>query len=289
MPFLRAVAQSRLLHFLLIGSAVFALAPGQSTSGRISLSDQTLSALRLGRAQREGVTTLPAAEVREVQEEAVEDELLYREAIRLGLDRGDPLIRRHLIQKVLMLAEDLGGGSRAPSSYELRAYYEAHLAQWQRPPSIHFIHVFGREAERLRALRPEVERWPGSAPPPFGDPFPVVRDVRGTEAEVAASLGADFAASVFALPEGAWSELLPSRLGWHLVKILERAPAQQATLKEVAPRVALELERERRRKAIEQFLQRSSERYRIDVNGQPVTALHGTGRVGARGDSSAED
>jgi peptidyl-prolyl cis-trans isomerase C len=50
--------------------------------------------------------------------------VLYREAMRLGLDRDDGLVREHLIQKMLLLAEDLGGASREPTRDEVRAYFD---------------------------------------------------------------------------------------------------------------------------------------------------------------------
>jgi hypothetical protein len=45
---------------------------------------------------------------------------LYREALRLGLDVGDPIVRQRLIQKVLFVAEDLGGATRTPREAEPR-------------------------------------------------------------------------------------------------------------------------------------------------------------------------
>src|SRR4051794_33212311 len=99
-----SLLRSRLLQFLVLGAIIFAVAPRGAAPGRISLKGDYLRALEVAEASRRA-----SAAGAEVERRAIEDEVLYREALRLGLDQGDPLVRGHLIQKVLLLAEDLGG------------------------------------------------------------------------------------------------------------------------------------------------------------------------------------
>src|SRR5438270_10574020 len=91
---------NRLLQFLALGAIIFALAPRPPSPAHISLKAGYLAALEAAEAARHAGSTST-----EVERRAIEDEVLYREAVRLGLDRGDPLVRGHLIQKVLLLAE----------------------------------------------------------------------------------------------------------------------------------------------------------------------------------------
>src|SRR5262249_60712241 len=81
----------------------------------IVLDGPALAVLEQAQAQRLGKPVLDADEVREVRTRAVEDEILYREALRLVLDRDDNLVRQRLIQKVPFPAPDLPGASRAPT------------------------------------------------------------------------------------------------------------------------------------------------------------------------------
>src|SRR5262245_41332924 len=114
-----SAARSRLLQFLVIGGLIFVLAPRPPSRRDIVLDGSALAVLEQAQAQRLGKPVLDADEVREVRTRAVEDEIVYREALRLGLDRDDNVVRQRLIQKVLFLAEDLAGASRAPTDDEL--------------------------------------------------------------------------------------------------------------------------------------------------------------------------
>jgi hypothetical protein len=136
------VARSRLTHFLVIGAALFALAPSPARGRSVHIDPGDLAAQRAEERRRLGVSALSDAEARAVEARAVEDEILYREALRLGLDHGDSIVRRRLVQKVLFLAEDLGGASREPREADLRAYFEATR---ERSPS--------RTASRSRSRR----------------------------------------------------------------------------------------------------------------------------------------
>src|SRR5688500_12671807 len=115
---------NRLAQFLSLGGLLFLLTPSSGSPHHIELSRQHIAALQAAQASRLGSSTLPKSQAAEVETRAIEDEVLYREALRLGLDQSDPLIRQHLIQKVLLLAEDLGGAGRDPTEAELRRYFE---------------------------------------------------------------------------------------------------------------------------------------------------------------------
>src|SRR5579862_2136222 len=102
---LRRVARNRLLQFLVLGGLIFAVAPKPPSSSRINLTRTYLDTLRANQAARVHAGALSESEGAEVDAKAFQDEVLYREALRLGLDQGDVLVRQHLIQKTLMLAE----------------------------------------------------------------------------------------------------------------------------------------------------------------------------------------
>jgi hypothetical protein len=291
MRLLAAILRDRLFHFLVAGVVIFAIAPAGDTS-RVSLSRSYLESLHAAQARRLGVQALSLEGANEVDRRAVEDEVLYREAVRLGLDRDDGVVREHLIQKMMLLAEDLGGASREPSRDEVRTYFDRTREQWRQEERVHLIHVFatGRDkAAQLTEAVHEADAAHPDAPPPVGDAFPRARDVHGTRADFAASYGDAFAQSVFALRQREWSAPLPSRFGWHLVKVLQHAPGAPAAFDEVYGRVRLEYSVVRRREASARFLTQAFRRYHVDVEGTPVPDYTPTARLALRSGPSAED
>src|SRR5262245_9322683 len=105
---LRRAATHPLVRFLAIGAVIFALAPRRDDARHVAIDASTLGALEQAQAARDGVPALSDERRREVDARAIEDEVLYREGLRLALDRNDPLIRQRVIQKLLLLEEDMG-------------------------------------------------------------------------------------------------------------------------------------------------------------------------------------
>jgi hypothetical protein len=273
--------RSRLLQFLFLGAVIFALAPKSEAPGRISLSGAYLRSLQAAEAARAAGDGAQA-----VQRRAIEDEVLYREALRLGLEQQDPLVRAHLIQKMLLLAEDLGGATRTPTEAELQRFFTEHRERWEQPASWRFIHVFAARPETLERLRLD----PAAAvPPDVGEPFPLSRDVRKTEPELLGTYGPELYQGLAAAGDGGWSAAVRSRYGWHRLKVLEHVGAHLPAFEEVRGRVSLDYAVERRRAAVQAFLSRALERYQVDVDGHPAPVFVPEGRLGVRSEPSAED
>jgi hypothetical protein len=229
----RALLHSRLVHFVAGIALLFAVVPRPADARRIDVFSADVVAARAagaGRARPRGFagTKLDASEA---EARAIEDELLYREALRLGLDRADGTVRQHLVTKALLFAEDVGGAARTPGEDELRAYFAAHRDRYTMHPQVHLLHVFSARAEAMNALRAEVltadARSP-STPPPVGDAFPSVRDVTSTQEGLESILGDEFARAAFAQPVGSWGPPVASKLGWHFVKVLSREEGRPA-------------------------------------------------------------
>jgi hypothetical protein len=279
-----AVLRHRLLHFVVAGALIFALAPQPVSQRDIVVDGATLAALERAQAQRLGAPVLDADEADRVRTRAIEDEILYREAIRLGFDKDDTIVRQRLIQKVLFLAEDIAGASTPATEDELRAFFAATRAQWTRPARIRLLHVYGVPAHEatLAALRPQVvaaEAAEPGVPPSFGDAFPLSRAVAATRDEVASDYGDAFATTVFALAPGTWSEPIRSKHGWHLVKVLEQREGGPATFEDVRGKLPLLHLVARKKEATTQFLREAAGRYRITVDGQRLDALSPSDRI----------
>jgi len=281
---LARLAGSRLAQFAILGGLIFAVTPHREADRDIAFDSATFAALEAAQTQRMGRAALAPGDAENVRTRAIEDEILYREALRLGFDRTDNVVRQRLIQKVLFLAEDLAGVSRAPTEAELRAFFDANRAQWTRPARVRLIHVYAGSGRRdwLAARRAEVtalERAAPGEPPAVGDAFGLPRAVDATVDAVASQYGEPFAAAVFAMPTASWSEPLPSKFGWHLVKVLERREAGPAAFEDVRGELSLVHLVARKQRAARDFVRRAAERYRITIDGEPVLALPPSDRM----------
>jgi hypothetical protein len=291
-PLVLRLLRSRLLHFAVAGGVLFAVAPPGERESRVSLAGGYLASLHAAQAHRLGVPTLTGERASEVDRRAIEDEVLYREAIRLGLDRDDGVVREHLIQKMLLLAEDLGGASREPTRDEVRAYFDKTRDQWRDDERVHLVHVFATKREIAAGLEDAVRTFDSrhvEGAPPVGEAFARARDIRGSRQDFAATYGDAFADAAFAMPVGAWSAPVESRFGWHLVKVVSHEPGEVASFDDVYDRVRLECAIERRHDAIARFLGQAFRRYQVDVDGTPVDRYEPTRRLALRSALSEED
>jgi hypothetical protein len=284
--------RNRLLQFLGLGGAILAVAPAPRTNADVRLSPDAIAAVCAAEMRRLGVSALNAAETREVVDRAVEDELLYREALRLGLDRADDVVRQRLIQKVLFLAEDLAGTAGPVTDAELRAFFTLHSSRFATTARIHFIHIFvfpgGRAQLAALRRRARVMDTPASAgPPPVGQPFPLGRDVTTNRSAIGFTYGEPFAEAVSRLPLGAWSPPVASKFGWHLVKVLEREGGGQASFEEARKEVEMAYRVDRKERATRGFVAQLAGRFHVQVAGRPY-ALGPTTRV-AEAASAGED
>jgi hypothetical protein len=290
---LRALARRPMLHFVVLGAIVFGIARRPADDRTIHVDARRLAALSTEGAKRSGHAPTEEEKQRVVAS-AIEDELLVREARRLGLDENDEIVRQRLIQKMLFFLEDLGGASRTPDEPALRAFFAANRDRYHSPAHLRFVQVYATSQARARELVSPVAEFErtsadAAALPPVGDPLPVARSFDGSAPDAAAVYGASFVAALTSLPAGRWSEPIPSGVGWHLVKLLERRDERPASFEDVRGRVPLDYLIDRRERAVHDHLSAALARYAVDVDGAPVRSLGRTGRRGVHNQSSAED
>src|SRR5262245_27273196 len=85
----RAILTDRLTHFVVLGAVIFAIAPRPESVRDIAIENATLKAFEQAQAERQGAPRLSPEQLDAVRARAIEDEILYREARRLGLDTDD--------------------------------------------------------------------------------------------------------------------------------------------------------------------------------------------------------
>jgi peptidyl-prolyl cis-trans isomerase C len=181
-------------------------------------------------------------EMRGLVESKVREEILYREALALGLDQGDTIVKRRLAQKLEFLAEDVSG-VREPNAAELKAWFDLNREQFALPGRATFRHLYfspqRRGALARDAASQALEKLAGKpvgapAAATLGDRFMYQDYYADREPEQVASVfGSEFAQALFKLKPGSWQGPVESGLGWHLVFVESIAPGRIPALAEV--------------------------------------------------------
>jgi hypothetical protein len=274
---IRKLLGEPMLHFLLIGIALFGayrwLSPGDSGGRRIVITQGVVDDLvtqHVAARGREPSTT----ELNHLIESYVRDEILYREGVRLGLERDDIVVKRRVRQKIEMIAEE-DASTRAPTDADLSEYLAANQARFVRPAILTFEQVFlgeptsGPAVVHAVAVTREGLRS-GTDPEKLGKPTLLPYRMTLTPADlVARDFGASFAAALERVPVGEWVGPIDSSFGAHYVRVSDRTPAVAPQLTAVRNQVAREWENERRQHARNDAYARMRRGYEVTIETKP--------------------
>jgi hypothetical protein len=264
-----------LVHVVVLGAMLFvvhrAVAPPRA-SEEITVSAATLDGMKQDFQRRTGRAP-SASDEQALLDDFVDEEVLVREALAMGLDRGDPIVRRRLLQKMEFLIDNTEPVP-APTDAQLAAFLAAHADRYASPARISFTHVFvstqahPTDAAAVAAgLKTQLEA--GADPTPLGDPFLRGRDVRlYAQAELANVYGAGFAADVMRAPENVWTGPLRSTFGFHVVRVGERRAGTAPELGAVRERVEHDWREDERQRLDREARSRLRARYVVRVEGR---------------------
>jgi len=207
------------------------------------------------------------AEMDGLVEQWLREEIYYREALALGLDADDVIIRRRLAQKLMFLSEDLDA-DEPPSEEEVRAWFERHGDRYAEPERFSFQQIFFSRERRTdaRADAAEARAALEADTLPRGDTS-VFRQRYDDQPRrrIAEEFGNAFATALAELEaDEGWQGPVPSAYGWHLVRLDDHQPPRTPALEEVASRVTADLRDARRREAGEAHYQYMREHYRVE-------------------------
>jgi len=241
---MKRLLREPLIHFLLIGALLFAVsyymqqARGTAPSSKqiqFSFEELTQLALQFRSQWRREPTP---EEFDRLLENKVQVEILYREALAMGLDKDDEIIKRQMAQKMRFLAEDVAD-AREPTTAELKSWYEKNSDKFATPKRVSFRHLYfspDRRGTRARddaatalahlAGQPKDSKLADS----LADPFTLQEYYRDRAPDyLRQEFGVQFAQAIARLPTGSWQGPVESGYGWHLVfidtAILGRVPA----------------------------------------------------------------
>lgn len=282
---LKKILREPLVHFLVLGGLVFAgwswLAPQDSAAPETEV-------ITLDQARLDHLETLwtaqwkrePAPEdLKAIIDRHLRQEVFYREALRMGLDRDDDIVRTRLAQKMEAVASDLSTLMQPPTEEQLRAFHAARPDLFTLPAAFAFRQVLYLPSEvgdaaldtTLAALRndgaiPQDRKGKLSVPLEWDlTPVPVLEN----------SFGGGFAGALDDLPQGTWAGPVRSGLGLHLVQVTDSQPEHLAPFGDVRDFVARQYEYYTVLDAQEQMFRELLDRYevRIEAEGVPEAVL----------------
>ena len=267
------------MHFLALGALVFFLFHlttdrGETQDGKIVVTRGKVEQLVTGFSRT--WQRLPTQEELDgLVEDSIREEVLYREALAMRLDKDDTIVRRRMRQKLEFLTEDTTAA--APSTdADLQGWLDKHPNEFRVEPTLAFSQVYlnathagdNASAAASKVLAQLDSAGESVAAAELGDTtmlphqFPLSRID-----EIARVFGDEFARRVAQLEGGRWIGPIQSGYGWHIVYVSERTEGRPKPLSEVRDAVQRDWLAARRKEIIDATYSKMREKYAVIVEG----------------------
>ncbi|HIG43818.1 MAG: peptidylprolyl isomerase [bacterium] len=251
-----------LLWFVILGAIIFA-----ADSYLSARPDQVI----VDTAVRSRLATLwqtqtgkPATneELESLIENWVREEVLFREAKQLGLDRDDSIVRRRLVQKLSFLVEEVDGEDDPILAVE--NYYRENIEIYSLPVRYSFSQIFFSDASLADELQSALADGGENHWRDLGETSMLNASyVNRSEKEVMASFGREFTAHLDDLQSGRWIGPIKSSFGFHLVRLEQIRQKEAAPFATIEKRVRADYQRAKTDAALATYYQDLSEKYDV--------------------------
>ncbi|KUJ82568.1 peptidyl-prolyl cis-trans isomerase [Microbulbifer flavimaris] len=268
------VLREPLLHFVLIGALLFGLSAVFSDTGteqdEIVVTQSRINHLTAVFERRwQRPPTEP--ELNRLVDNFVREEVLYREALNLGLDRDDTVIRRRLRMKMEFLARDLVD-TIEPEETVLRDYFADNAEHYLDPARFSIRQIyFDRAAHKNPDAVVETARallWEGLPAAELGDSSLLQSSYKDeTIDRLQRVFGQGFTDQLSELPKGEWAGPLQSAYGLHLVLVESASPPQTASFDQVRPSVLRDWQQAEKQKVLESQFENYRSNYQVRIEG----------------------
>jgi len=265
-----AFARDPLAHFLVLGGLLFAGASALDAMSqpvvRITQGDVEQIA-----ASWQAMTMNPPSEeeMRGLLRERIDEEILAREAHRLGLDEDDVVIRRRLAQKMSFISDDVAVVMPATEA-DLLAFFDGRKDRFRLPERYTWRHVVFSAERPGDSERSAAEAALRSAPAgedPAGDPSLVPGTFSEASREaIVGEFGESFYQALASARESQWTGPVMSPFGAHLIRLESRIPASEPSYDAVREQVREAWLSEQREKRNSEMREEIRRRYRIEFD-----------------------
>lgn len=264
-----------LLHFLLLGAGLFILFyqvadPNLDQPDRVMVSQADVDRL-VSQWQRQWKRPPTEEELNGMIESYIRETILYREALALGLDQDDVIVRRRLGQKLEFLFKDLAE-QIDPNEEELTEFLRENNNRYTDPERYTFTHIYFSHDKRGSAIVDDVQSMLQRLQTQqddvdltqAGDRFLYQHQFDNqTPAQISRIFGSVFTDSLAGLEIGQWVGPVESGYGLHLVYIDQRTEAQALALDEVRDKVRWDVLAERRQEIDRAFYAELRKKYEV--------------------------
>jgi hypothetical protein len=271
-----------LIHFFVLGLVVFGLHAALERKPEATETDPYL--VEVSSADIEWMRNLfkkqmgrepTVHDLRGRVHQLIREQILSREAAAMGLDEGDIVVRRRLVQKMEFLFKDLSDMTE-PTEDELRNYFTENRSKYEIPPQVTFTQVYFNSDSRgvdeaKQAARAMIKKNvdPNTATQ-LGDALMLPADCTGCSIkEVKDRFGNEFAAAIESLEPGAWYGPVQSAYGFHAVYIHDSQEARLPNFHDVLDKVKNDWMFAEREEASRKVYGEIRSRYRVLVEGLP--------------------
>jgi parvulin-like peptidyl-prolyl isomerase len=223
------------------------------------------------------LAALGAEERQRLVDDYARNEVLFREAMAINLDKNDQIIRRRMIQKMDYLAQGFYDEADPLIEQDLRDYYADNQQDYKKAAEATFTHVFistqNRSSEEAQAMADKLlgqlnaEQVPFENASRYGERFLYNRNyVNREDDEIGSHFGQPFQQAVFALSTGEqWQGPVQSSYGWHLVLLVKNAAAYVPEFEEVSSAVFADAQRQQQREIKRQAIDKLMAKYQIET------------------------
>jgi hypothetical protein len=273
------ITREPLLHFLLIGAAIFGLSywvdgdrpPGGAIQQEVVVTSGHVETIT-NRFAKVWQRPPSEAELDGLIKGYIKEEILYREALALGLDQDDAIVRRRMKQKIEFLTQGITKPP-PPTDQELLAFMQSHQEAFMIEPQVNFRQVFLNPERHGAALDQEIARLLNTLPEDsqvdvaeLGDSLMLPHALKQSpQWEIDRQFGQRFSAGLFESPVGRWHGPVVSGFGVHLVYVNELIEGRLPALQEVRDKVVMEWQTVKQREADAAVYEALRDRYTVTI------------------------
>jgi hypothetical protein len=274
-----------LLHFLLIGAGLFLLYGWQTDDDALRPDQIVFTEAKIDQFinlwERKWQRLPTQQELQGLIEQQIREEVLYREALAMGLDKDDQVVRRRMSQKMEFISNDLASLVE-PDDEQLQTYLDEHAEKFAIPGRISYSQVYLNVSQRGEQVYADAEMLLAELSQSTvdidismaGDSFMGGYSFNNeTDFGVARLFGSAFALELFKLPVGEWTGPVESGYGLHLVHVDSRTDSRAPSLAQVRDKVRGEWLSEQQRKTNDLLYSELRKRYEITIKGPAATPL----------------
>ena len=216
-------------------------------------------------------------EKQQLLKQYIQEEALYREAIKLGLDQNDFVIKRRIVQKMEFILDDFDESLVTISQDSLEAYYQQHQQRYFQPKQYTFAHIFFKKGTNEKSLKranafmqsTKHQKLSTTESLPFGDRFLYHRNyAEKTSGFLESQFGTSFtnALTKLEVTKTKWQGPILSDHGWHWVKLINKSAEGFSALPDIQSTVKADylgyLKQQHKQQQIEQLIKE----YKISID-----------------------